>query len=55
VAGWRATIESSILFSFETVFGGRVNSPVPIDRSHDTASFDCGVAPLNEYLKNTLC
>jgi GNAT superfamily N-acetyltransferase len=28
-----------------------VNSPVPIDRSHDTASFDCGVAPLNEYLK----
>jgi hypothetical protein len=38
-------------FRFETVFGGRVNSPVPIDRSHDTASFDCGVAPLNEYLK----
>ena len=28
-----------------------VNSPAPIDRSHDTASFDCGVAPLNEYLK----
>lgn len=28
-----------------------VNSPVPIDRSHDTASFDCGVAPLNEYLQ----
>ena len=28
-----------------------VNSPVPIHQSHDTTLFDCGVAPLNEYLK----
>jgi GNAT superfamily N-acetyltransferase len=28
-----------------------VNSPVPIERIHDTSLFDCGVAPLNEYLQ----
>lgn len=27
-----------------------ISSPVPIDKSHDTRSLDCGVAPLNEYL-----
>jgi GNAT superfamily N-acetyltransferase len=28
-----------------------LKSPVPIDKSHDTGSFDCGVAPLNDYLR----
>ncbi|BDC47969.1 N-acetyltransferase GCN5 [Bryobacterales bacterium F-183] len=28
-----------------------LSSPVPITKEHDTASFDCGVAPLNEYLQ----
>ena len=28
-----------------------VNNPVPINRNHDTDSFDCGSAPLNEYLR----
>jgi GNAT superfamily N-acetyltransferase len=27
------------------------SSPVPIDKKHDTSSFDCGVQPLNEYLR----
>src|SRR5437870_486756 len=25
--------------------------PVPLQREHDQASFDCGAAPLNEYLQ----
>lgn len=28
-----------------------LRSPVPIAKEHDTASFDCGVEPLNEYLR----
>ncbi|MFN0167916.1 MAG: GNAT family N-acetyltransferase [Bryobacteraceae bacterium] len=28
-----------------------LSSPVPITRGHDTASFDCGVEPLNNYLR----
>lgn len=28
-----------------------LSRPVPIDKSHVTGSFDCGVEPLNEYLK----
>ncbi len=28
-----------------------LRSPVPIDRSHETGSFDCGVAPLNDFLQ----
>ena len=28
-----------------------LSRPVPIDKSHATGSFDCGVEPLNEYLK----
>jgi GNAT superfamily N-acetyltransferase len=28
-----------------------LNSPVPIIKEHSTASFDCGVGPLNEYLR----
>jgi GNAT superfamily N-acetyltransferase len=28
-----------------------LSSPVPIDKSHATGSFDCGVEPLNGYLK----
>ena len=28
-----------------------ISSPAPIDKSHDTSSFNCGVAPLNEYLQ----
>jgi GNAT superfamily N-acetyltransferase len=28
-----------------------LSNPVPIAREHDTASFNCGVAPLNEYLR----
>ncbi len=27
-----------------------LNRPAPIDKTHLLASFDCGVAPLNEYL-----
>lgn len=27
-----------------------LNSPVPLDASHDRAAFDCGVGPLNDYL-----
>lgn len=27
-----------------------LNSPVPLDGSHDRAGFDCGVGPLNDYL-----
>lgn len=29
-----------------------LSSPLPISKEHNTASFDCGVEPLNEYLKN---
>lgn len=28
-----------------------LSSPVPIAREHDTASFDCGIEPLNAYLR----
>ncbi len=28
-----------------------LSRPVPIDKGHATCSFDCGVEPLNEYLK----
>ena len=28
-----------------------LSSPVPITREHDTAWFDCGVEPLNDYLR----
>lgn len=28
-----------------------LNSPVPMTKDHDTDSFDCGVEPLNEYLR----
>lgn len=28
-----------------------LSSPVPLTRQHDTALFDCGVEPLNEYLR----
>jgi predicted N-acetyltransferase YhbS len=28
-----------------------LSRPVPLDRFHDTHLFDCGVAPLNEYLR----
>lgn len=28
-----------------------LSSPVPISKDHDTGSFDCGVPPLNEYLR----
>ena len=28
-----------------------LSSPVPIAKEHQTDSFDCGVAPLNEYLR----
>jgi len=28
-----------------------LHSPVPITKDHDTDSFDCGVKPLNEYLR----
>ena len=28
-----------------------LSSPAPLDRTHDTASFDCGVDPLNDYLR----
>lgn len=28
-----------------------LNKPVPLDNEHDTSSFDCGVEPLNNYLK----
>jgi hypothetical protein len=28
-----------------------LSSPAPLDKSHDTSSFDCGVPPLNEYLR----
>lgn len=28
-----------------------LSSPVPITKEHDTASFDCGVVPLTEYLR----
>ena len=28
-----------------------LSSPVPITKDHDTGAFDCGVEPLNEYLK----
>jgi predicted N-acetyltransferase YhbS len=27
-----------------------LNSPVPLDASHDREAFDCGVEPLNDYL-----
>lgn len=28
-----------------------LNSPMPLSREHDRVSFDCGVEPLNEYLR----
>ena len=28
-----------------------LSRPAPIDKSHDTSCFDCGVEPLNEYLR----
>ncbi len=28
-----------------------LSSPVPISKDHDTGSFDCGVEPLNDYLR----
>ena len=28
-----------------------LSNPAPLDRTHDTASFDCGVDPLNDYLR----
>jgi GNAT superfamily N-acetyltransferase len=28
-----------------------LSSPVPIDKAHDATSFDCGIEPLNEYLR----
>src|SRR6266700_4905994 len=28
-----------------------LSSPAPIEQSHDTSSFDCGVPALNEYLR----
>src|ERR1039458_4859174 len=28
-----------------------LSSPAPLDKSHDTTLFDCGVQPLNEYLR----
>lgn len=28
-----------------------LRSPVPITKEHDTDSFDCGVVPLNDYLR----
>ncbi len=28
-----------------------LNSPAPLDGSHDRSEFDCGAAPLNEYLQ----
>jgi GNAT superfamily N-acetyltransferase len=28
-----------------------LNSPVPIAKDHDTGPFDCGVEPLNQYLR----
>jgi len=28
-----------------------LSSPIPLDKSHDTSSFDCGVEALNEYLR----
>lgn len=28
-----------------------LSSPVPITKDHDTGRFDCGVEPLNEYLR----
>jgi GNAT superfamily N-acetyltransferase len=28
-----------------------LSSPVPIDKHHNTSFFDCGVEPLNEYLR----
>src|SRR6266567_4186728 len=28
-----------------------LSSPVPIDKTHHTHSFDCGIEPLNQYLK----
>lgn len=28
-----------------------LRAPVPLNPDHDTAAFDCGKAPLNEFLK----
>jgi GNAT superfamily N-acetyltransferase len=28
-----------------------IGNPIPLERSHDLSSFDCGVQPLNEYLR----
>ena len=28
-----------------------LQSPVPLDKRHETGSFDCGVEPLNEFLR----
>ena len=28
-----------------------LSSPVPITKQHDTSSYDCGAAALNEYLR----
>lgn len=28
-----------------------LSNPAPLDKTHDTASFDCGVDPLNDYLR----
>jgi hypothetical protein len=27
-----------------------LHSPVPLEPTHDVAGFDCGAAPLNDYL-----
>lgn len=29
----------------------KLNSPVPLAKEHDTSGFDCGVEPLNDYLR----
>jgi GNAT superfamily N-acetyltransferase len=30
---------------------GPLSQPVALDRTHDVSAFDCGVAPLNDYLR----
>jgi len=32
-------------------FSMGLSSPVPLDKSHDTGSFDCGVEALNDYIR----
>lgn len=29
----------------------QLQTPIPLDKSHDFSTFDCGSAPLNEYLR----